>query len=324
MKIRHQTALKPLALSLLAGLMLVGLPACSKDEKPGGTQVAAKVNSQEISVHQVNYVLGRSGANPTTPEQTAQVRKAVLDRLVDQQIAVDEALEKKLDRQPDVVLALDLARREVLSRAYVEQIAAGAPKPSPEEVKKYFADNPALFIERRIFSVQELIVPQSSGTAASLRELSGAGKTIEEIAAWLKSRNVQFNAGAAQRSAEQIPLEMLPRIHALKDGQSTVIEGPQAITVVRVVQSQAAPVAEAQALPRIQQYLANQRANEAAAADLKRLKEKAKISYVGDFAAGAAAPAPAPAAQPAPPVSTPAGPAQSTDSSMEKGVRGIK
>ena len=46
----------------LFGLVL-GLAACgSKDvEKPVG-QIAAKVNSGEISVHQLNYVLTRTGS----------------------------------------------------------------------------------------------------------------------------------------------------------------------------------------------------------------------------------------------------------------------
>jgi EpsD family peptidyl-prolyl cis-trans isomerase len=326
MKNTRDTTCKTLSCCALALAALLGLSACSKDDKAGASQVAAKINSQEISVHQVNFVLSRSGANATTPEQIAALRKAALERLIDQQLAVDEALEKKLDRQPDVVMALDLARREVLARALLEQMAAAAPKTSEDEAKKYYKDNPALFAERRIFSVQELIVPAAAGALPQIKEMLAAGKNLEEIAAYLKSRNIQFGGGAAQRTAEQIPLEILPRVHALKDGQSTIVETPQAATVVRVAQSQAQPVTEAQAIPRIQQFLANQRNNAAAVAEIKRLKEKAKISYVGDFAAGAAAPAApaAPAAAPAATVTAPASPAQSTDSSMEKGVRGLK
>jgi hypothetical protein len=148
-----------------------------------------------------------------------------------------------------------------------------------------------------------------------------ANKTIEDIAGYLKSRNIQFGGGAAQRTAEQIPLEILPRIHALKDGQSTIIETPQAITIVRVVQSQSQPVTEAQAVPRIVQFLANQRNQEAAQKELKRLKEKAKISYEGDFATAAAAGAPAAKLPDAPKAAeTP----MATDANMEKGIKGLK
>ena len=306
---------KPMGLAISAALLVVSISACSKDEKAAATQVAAKVGSQEISVHQINYVLSKSGANPTTPEQTTALRKAALDRLIDQQIAVAEALDKKLDRQPDVVMALDLARREVLARAFLEQVAAGTTKPTEDEIKKYWREHPALFAERRVFSVQELVVPVAAGALTQLKDMVTANKSMEDIAAWLKGRSIQFGGGAAQRTAEQIPLEILPRIHALKDGQTTIIEGPQAVTLIKLVASQSAPLTEAQSLPRVQQFLTNQRNGEAAAAEMKKLKEKAKIAYVGDFAADAAKPAAPAAAAPA---------AAPTDTNMEKGVRGLK
>lgn len=297
------------------------MTACGKDDKKPTTQVAAKVNSQEISVHQVNYVLSRSGANAQTPEQTNALRRAALERLIDQQVMVEEATEKKIDRQPDVVMAIELAKREVIARAMLEQMAAAAPKPSEDEAKAYYKANPALFSERRIFSVQELIVPVAAGAGTQIKDMVAANKSIEDIAGYLKSRNIQFGGGAAQRTAEQIPLEILPRIHALKDGQSTIIETPQAITIVRVVQSQSQPVTEAQAVPRIVQFLANQRNQEAANKELKRLKEKAKITYEGDFAAAAAAGAPAAKLPDAPKAADlPA----ATDANMEKGIKGLK
>lgn len=319
-------------LRLLLPLVVVSvLAACGKDDKKAATQVAATVNSKELSVHQINFLLSRSGATATTPEQTAALRRNVLDRLIDQQLAVDEALEKKLDRSPDVVMALEAARREVLARAYLEQVGAGIVKPTDDEVKKYFNDNPALFSARKVYALQEITVPLAAGMSSQLRDLAASAKSMEDIVAALRARNVQFNAGSATRAAEQLPLDVLPKLHALKDGQITMIEVAGNSTVVRLVSSQAAPVAEAVALPRIQQFLSNQRAGEAAARDIKRLKEKAKITYAGDFAAGAsAAPAAAPATAPAVPAATPAPPAAPatgappTDNNFEKGLRGLK
>lgn len=316
---------KTIGLSFVA-LAVLGLAACGKDDKPAGaTQVAAKVNSTEISVHQVNFVLQRSGVQTQTPEQAAAVKKAALERLVDQQLAVDQAVEKKLDRQPDVVLALELARREVLARAFAESVASGLTKPSEDEAKKYYADNPALFKERRVYNLQEIIVSANAGVTKDIKDMVAAGKSMDDIAGFLKGKNVQAAGGAAQRAAEQIPLEVLPKIAAIKDGQTVVLENGQAVTVVRVAASAAQPVSEAQALPRIVQFLATQRNNEAVQKEMKQLREKAKVTYSGEFAA-ATAPAAAPAA--APSVTAPAGnagaPAGTTDSSIEKGLKGLK
>ncbi len=54
---------------------------------------------------------------------------------------------------------------------------------------------------------------------------------------------------------------------------------------MRLAGAQSAPVSEEAALPRIQQFLGNQRAAEAAKQELKTLKANAKITYMGEFAA---------------------------------------
>jgi len=343
---RHIPVGKMLAVCMVA----LALSACGdKAGKKAATQVAVKVGSEEISVHQINFVLSRTNTANATPESAERLRQEVLEKLIDQQLAVDQAVEKKLDRSPEVVSQLEAARREVLARAYVQQLAAGIPKPTAEETKKYFGDNPSLFSERRIYNLQEIVVPAAAGADVldQIKTQLAAGKSIEDLAAWLKSRNVRFGGNSATRAAEQIPLELLKTVAALKDGQTTIISNSQGATILRVASSQSAPVAEAAALPRIEQFLANQRGAEAVGKNIKDLRAKTTITYMGDFAPGAAgaaavaqpaaaitaeppAAAPATAAATTPPpapatpsVATPPIDAK-TKSVLEKGVAGMK
>lgn len=310
-----------LSITVLAAAMALGLAACgNKDDKKVATQVAAKVGSEEISVHQINQVLSRSGAGANSAQGVQAMGRDVLEKLIDQQLAVDQATENKLHRSPDVVAQIEAARRDILARAYIQQITSTTAKPTADETKKYFADNPALFSERRIYNVQEIVVPNAAGVADLLRPLATAGRPIEDAAALLKGKNIQFGGGSATRAAEQIPLEILPRIHALKDGQSILVEAPQTITLLRVVSSQSAPVAQDAALPRIEQFLLNQRAGETVSANLKQLRASTKITYMGEFASAPAA-ATAPEAAPAA-VAAPNAPA--AKSTIEKGVAGLK
>jgi EpsD family peptidyl-prolyl cis-trans isomerase len=300
---------RQLTATALACTLVLTLAACGNQEgKKAATQVAAKVGSEEISVHQINQVLSRAAANPGSARDAQAMGREVLEKLIDQQLAVDQAVDNKLHRSPEVVSQIEAARREILARAYIQQITSSVPKPTPEETKKYFKENPALFSERRIFNVQEVVVPTAAGVADILRPLANAGRPIEEAAAALKSKNIQFGGGSAARGSEQIPLELLPRIHALKDGQSALIETPQTITLVHLVSSQASPITEELALPRIEQFLVNQRAGVEIAANFKQLRNNTKVTYMGEFANTAAAAPEAPAAQTA----------------LEKGVAGLK
>lgn len=302
---------------------VLGLSACGdKNDKKAATQVAAKVGSEEISVHQINQVLSRTNTGGVTQQALQNMGRDVLEKLIDQQLAVEQATESKLHRSPEVVSQLEAARRDILARAYIQKVTSTLPKPTQEEAKKYFTEHPQLFSERRIFNVQEIVAAPTAGAAEQLRDLASAGKSMEEIAAWLKGKNSQFSGGSATRAAEQIPLEILPRIYALKDGQTTVLESPQGITVLRLVSSQVSSVNEATALPRIEQFLANQRAGEAVAADIKQLRTQAKISYMGAFAKSEGTAAEAhPSTATLLPIATVDNQA---NTSIEKGVAGLK
>lgn len=276
-------------------------------------------------MHQLNYLLARTGATASSPEAAPKLRRQILDRLVDQELAVEQAVSKKLDRSPEILMAIENARREILARAYLEQIAAALPKPDVEEAKKYYSEHPQLFAERRIYNIQEIVVPATAGIADEMRQMLDAGKSMEDIANWLKGKEVKFSAGSATRSAEQIPLELLPKIHPLKVGQGLVIQGPQSITLMRIAASQSVPVAEAAALPRIQQFLGNQRAAEAARQEISALKDKAQITYMGEFADTdkSAPPQSAAVGATAPPADTNTS-KSSADTMLERGAAGLR
>src|SRR6185503_11244560 len=176
---------------LLATVLAAG---CGKrDEKAPATQVAAKVNGDEITVHQVNDVLGRQNVRP---EQAESAKRQILERLIDQQLARQQALEKKLDRTPRTVQAIEAARSEILARSYIEQIASAQAKPTPEEIKKYYAEHPELFSQRRLFNVEELVIANKEPVAAGIKQRAAKAKDLTEIAAWLKTQNTE---AAAQR-----------------------------------------------------------------------------------------------------------------------------
>src|SRR5262245_45666707 len=127
---------------------------CSKIEGANtATQVAAKVNDDEITVHQINYLLAR--IQNIAPEDETRAKREILDRLIDQHLAKQMAVQKKLDRSPNVVQAIEAAKVEILARAYLEQVAAELPKPAPWETKLYYAEHPELFARRRLFDLEQ-------------------------------------------------------------------------------------------------------------------------------------------------------------------------
>jgi EpsD family peptidyl-prolyl cis-trans isomerase len=286
-------------------LGILALAGCGDDKKVA-TQVAAKVNKEEISVHQINNVLGRAGNLP--PEQMKVASRQVLDRLVDQELLVQKATEKKLDREPKTMQAIEAARRDILARAYMENASAALAKPTSSEIGEFYAKRPELFSERRLYSLQELtIAGNPAELLPKLQGQLGKAKALAEVAAWLKTENIPFNGNATTKAAEQLPLELLSRFHQMKDGQIGVVPSKDGVLVVQLLASRTVPMDQNAATPFIEQFLMNQKKVETSNRELKQLREQAKIEYLGEFAkTEAAAKAEAPVAKPAAVAAAPA------------------
>ena len=275
-------------LALLLPALALAAGCGKKDQQAkAATQVAAKVNGNEITVHQVNNILAQN--KNITPEAETKAKREILAKLINQELAKQQAMTKKLDRSPNVMQVIEASKSEILARAYLEQIAAAQPKPTAEEVKKYYTEHPELFAQRRIFNLEEIVVQPKEGLADGLREKAAKARSMQEIAAWLKSQDAKFAESRGVRAAEQIPLELLPKLQTFKDGEIRLIEADGRLQVFRVVATKAAPVDEATAAPRIEQFLFNQRSKEAIVKEMQRLKDAANIVYAGEFASDAAA-----------------------------------
>lgn len=274
----------PLATALAcAALMLAG---CGGGKDKAAGPPAAKVNKDEITLHQVNFVLQQQRG--LRPEQVEAAGRQALERLVEQSLAVQKADDLKLDHDPRVVLALEAARREVLARAYVEKVGEGATKPTAEEIHKYYEDKPALFSERRIYNLQEIGIEARADQIEGLRARIAGAKSMAEFVEYLKANDYRFAGSQAMRAAEQVPLASLDAFARLKDGQAMVTPSASGLQVVVLAGSRSQPISEEQAKPAIEQYLLNERKRKMVEDEMKALRAAAKIEYAGKFAGAAA------------------------------------
>ncbi len=334
------------AVGLSMAVVAVLLAGCGdkKKDKPA-TQTAAKVNKEEITVHQINFLLSQQRGIP--PAQAASASRAVLEKLIDQELALQKADDQKLDRDPRVVQQIEAARREIISRAYLEKIGEGAPKPTPAEVSAFYEGHPGLFKNRRVYSLQEVNIEAKPEQIDTLKKNLTDAKAFPDFVAFLKSNGYKFTGSEAVRGAEQLPLASVDEFAKLKDGQAVFNARPGGAQVINLVASRMQPVTLAQATPAIEQFLLNERKRKLVADDLQALRAAAKIEYVGDFAADAARspykPPPAPdlpplttmpatlpasAVEAAPqvdvaPINSASG-AMPSSSTLDKGLKGLK
>jgi EpsD family peptidyl-prolyl cis-trans isomerase len=247
-----------------------GVRASPAGDARDAGKLAAKVNGTPISVVQISGAPGVSSAQ-------------ALEKIIDRELLVQKALQAKLDRDPQVVQAIETSRRQLLAQAYLERAAAAA-KSTPDEVSAFYSENPALFAQRRIYRLRELVVTASADQLELIRSEAASATDLDEVAGWLKWRNLKVGpvTGATQ-PAEQLPLGHLSRLAGMRQGEIAVFASAPGATLVQLVHAQDAPLTEQQAAPLIEQFIAGRKRLELAAAEVRRLREVATIEYVGDF-----------------------------------------
>ncbi len=268
-----------LSAALVAGCGDGKQAAETGDKAP--TQVAAKVNGTELTVHQVNYALQR--IPNLGKEQTKPASLRVVRNLVDQEVLVQKALTDKLDRDPAVVQALDAARRQILAEAYMGRKLGTPAEPSEAEVTGYFGSHPELFAKRKVYRLQEISIKAPEDKHQAIRAQLTASKSLNDFAAWLKAENLPAKAAQGVKLAEQLPQAILPKLSDMPNGQAMIVNAPDGLLVIVLADSQLQPVTLEQAKPAIARLLQTQARQKAAKAELDALKAAAKIEYVGEF-----------------------------------------
>jgi len=264
------------ALLLAAAPMALVLSGCSDSPHDGPTQVVARVGDSEISTLQLD--LAMRAEQSRTPGDVD--RRQVIEKLIDRELAMQQALARRLDRRPEVLLRLEEMRREILAGAFAEQLAAARPKPSEQAVRAFYAENPELFAQRKIYRLRQLVLPASSPQLAQAKDRLARRQPLTEVASWLAQENARFSEQDVLRAAEQVPLEALRRLHSLGEGQTAIFEAPQAVYVYQVLGSQPAPLDLAAATPMIASHLARQDGDRAMREELKTLRASARIEVV--------------------------------------------
>jgi len=270
--------------ALVACVTIVLLSACGDESKDKpASQTAAKVNGDEVTVHQINAQLQRAaGGNMPQGANAEAAGKRILENLIDQTLLVQEAKEAKLDRDPQVLQLLESARRQILAQAYIDRQAAATP-PTQDEIKDFYAKNPDLFEHRRVYAFREFLFARTSFTDP-IRDQLNAAKSPADIAKVLNTAGIRYRETNSTRPAEALPIEALPRIAKLNKGDTLAFTDQNLANVLMLIDYAEQPVQLERATPLIQQYLVNQKKREIAQSKVKELRAKGKVEYVGSYA----------------------------------------
>ena len=283
----------------LAAMAVLSAAGCGqkRDVAPAdgpGSEAVAQVNGDPLTVAQLQLAMQK--LRGMHPEMGDAASRQVLDQLIDEQIVAQKAVAAKLDQDPRVLQQIEAARRDILVHRFLEAAAETAGKPSADAVQKFYDGHPALFAQRKVYTLEHLDIqapaPRRADVDAHVRSL----KTAAELADWLRSQKLPFSTRQEQAAAEQLPPAVLGQLATMKDGESMEMPSPEGVSALTLVSSASVPKSFADARPAIEQFLGNQGRRELILNLQKTIRDGAKVAYLGRFAASAPAALPVPAA----------------------------
>lgn len=318
---------------LLLVVAFASLSACGNKEgtsEAHSSQTVARVNGDEITVHQINNELQRANIKP---EQKDAAAKQVVQGLIDRQIIVQEAIKAKLDRNPQVLQALENAKAQILAQAYIEQKVSQTAKPTATEIAEYRDKHPLIFANRKVYVLDEIMLP-ANAYSDTLKTEVDAAKTVEEITALLDKRSIKYRRTQAAHAAETLPQQLLEQLGKMKLGDIIFVRAKETNLIARILEAKDAPVAEKDSTPLIERILFGNKRKAVAELEMKNLRAAAKVVYLDktyepaakDQANTAKAPVEAkPASVPVAPPANPSSnsPAKPLAEHVEKGLSGL-
>ncbi len=268
--------------ALFVSILLVGCGGENNEVKPN-TQVIANVNGEEVTIHQLNQALGQLRGK-VTPENQQEIKIKTLDHLIDQTLILQAAQQAKLDRSPEVLSALEAAKRKVLVDAYIQRTLQGVGKPSVQEIEAFYNEHSQIFADRKMFVYTQVTMLVDKDVLEALDTELKTIKTLDELLPILHEKNISFKKVVEAHPSEKLPPPLLAPLNVLKIGDVGYLKMSDGLLVVELQQALAQPVTLEQATAVISRQLYHQKQKDAAEKLTDSLKESAQVEYLGEFA----------------------------------------
>lgn len=297
---------KIISSGLLAGTMLLALSACGKKDAAAELekgQVIATVDGKDVTIHELNAEL--QGVQLPSGDQRKGFEQQALQQIINRRILADLARERGLDKTPQYILQERRADDAILVQMLQRSIASTIRQPTRDEVAKFQSDNPELFAQRKIYTVDQIqFEPPADITKLKAYQPL---KTIDEVQAKLDEDHLRYKRAPSQIDALAVPPLLLQRIQKVPAGEVFIIPVPNGRVLVanKITDTKVVPFTGDQATAFATQQIQSRKLNDLANKELETKVKAARdaVKYQPGYAppklpgAPDAAPAAAPAAK---------------------------
>jgi len=268
------------AVGMVVLLLAMSLSACDRQKKTPG-EVLVRVNGDNITAQQLEVELWHaSGGKPEEGAMRQQVlRKQAIEALIDRQMLLHEAVRNKIDRDPKVMQIVARLKTQAIVQAYLESKVVHQATPSKADIDAYFQAHPEQFAHRKVLDVKQLSI-SAQDFSAQLKAVMDASTSLDQVAAWLKRHQVAYATTQLSYGSADLPQDIVGKLQGLGRNHLFVMHDGERDLLCALTEFRDSPVTQEAAAEQIERLLFHQKMQEAAAAEITRLRASAKVDYL--------------------------------------------
>ncbi len=266
-------------------LILSALGATALTLSLSAADILATVNGKQITKEKVQEILGSMGAQTPYDALPDEVKKRVLDQVIEQQLLEDKAIKSGIQKDPEYLNALEKLKRKLALDVWMKKQLESV-KVTDEEAKKAYEEHKNAFRRPETVHARHILVKTEAEAKQIINMLKKATKKnlktkFEELA---KSKSTGPSASRGGDlgtfSREQMVKPFSDAAFSLKEGEFThepvkTQFGYHVIYVEKKNPAQTIPFEEVK--DRIKDNLKMEKFKEKVQAIAKKLRSKAEI-----------------------------------------------
>lgn len=263
---------------LLGGALIAGLLISGCHKEPKG-QVVAIVNGDEISMQELNAEL--QGVRIPDSVDRTQLRKQVLQRLVDRKLIVQKAREQGLDKTPDFVAQQRRLEENLLVSMLGQKIAQTVPMPDDRDIAQYIADNSSQFAGRQRLLLDQIQfqAPKDPKLLLTLKD----AHSLDDIAAGIQKLGLAMSRGKGVIDTGRLDQKLVGLINKLPPGEPFVLPSNGQYVASVIVGRDATPTPTAAGRQAAAEMVRRNELVTESRAQVARARSAAEIQYQPGF-----------------------------------------
>jgi EpsD family peptidyl-prolyl cis-trans isomerase len=280
---------------LIAILCFAVGPSVAVAERAAVDQgILATVNGVAITQADVDRALSFALAHNDKMRVSEQLKKDIVDELIVLALIEQRMAQTGLLRSPSVQGEIELSRRSLLKRIFLEQVVGQKTEVKAEDIDRFVAEHPDFFDNRKTYFYSDLKIAREarvdvsrikgfalSANSKTVEQNKAAGGAVARILGYVQAVGGDFTSFRGYRSSEQIDPGLLKDLSTLELGKFAVNDTAEKgfIHVLELYAVHPDPVDPAQARPQIARGLAAERAKKVAEGIIAKMRADADIRF---------------------------------------------